>query len=328
MSVLVTGGAGYIGSVVGEQLINNGYHVVIFDDLSNGRIENVPSEAEFFNVNIIDQDFVSDIFKKYHFESVMHFAASANVPDSVTNPKLYYENNIIGSLTLLNKILEFEIPIFIFSSSAAVYGKPNTYVIEEDIPLNPITPYGRSKLFIERIIQDYCKAYDLKSVIFRYFCAAGATKLHGEARKEKETHLIPLIIDSVIGINDFFTVYGDDFQTEDGTGVRDYLHVSDIANAHILGMEQIGNLPHKSEIFNLGSNKGYSVLEVVRETENFFGQNICYKVGPKRYGDPPILIAGNKKVHNLLGWKPKYSLYQIIESTYNWRCKNVNVVKK
>jgi UDP-glucose 4-epimerase len=316
MEILITGGAGYIGSVVGEHLQTMGYSLVVIDDLRDGKKEAVPDGATFYAANFSDETILDTIFTKHNIATVIHLAASANVPDSVVRPLPYYQNNVTGTIALLKKMKQYSVKSILFSSTAAVYGIPvNNTIIETDI-LKPVNPYGWSKLFDEQIIADTAAAHGLEYIIFRYFCAAGATAKNGESRGY-ESHLIPLVIDTALGKRDEIKVFGNQFPTPDGTGVRDYIHVSDIARAHELALAKLGTVTN--QIFNLGTNAGYSVLEIIEETEKVLGQKVNFTIVNERPGDPPSLIALAHKAKEQLGWEPSYNLQDIITSVYAWR---------
>ena len=316
MEILITGGAGYIGSVVGEHLQTLGYSLVVIDDLRDGKKEAVPDCATFYAANFSDETILDTIFTTHNIRTVIHLAASANVPDSVIRPLPYYQNNVTGTISLLKKMKQYSVKSILFSSTAAVYGIPvNNTIIETDI-LKPVNPYGWSKLFDEQIIADTAAAHGLEFIIFRYFCAAGATTKNGESRGY-ESHLIPLVIDTALGKRDEIKVFGNQFPTPDGTGVRDYIHVSDIARAHELALAKLGKVTN--QIFNLGTNVGYSVLEIIEETEKVLGQKVNFSIVNERPGDPPSLIALAHKAKEQLGWEPRYNLQDIITSVYAWR---------
>jgi UDP-glucose 4-epimerase len=316
MEILITGGAGYIGSVVGEYLHALGYPLVVIDDLRDGKKEAVPTAATFYEANFFDETILDTIFTTHNIACVIHLAASANVPDSVINPLPYYQNNVTGTITLLKKMKQYDVKSILFSSTAAVYGIPvNDTIVELDI-LKPVNPYGWSKLFDEQIIMDTAAAHGLNYIIFRYFCAAGATALNGESRGY-ESHLIPLVIDTALGKRNEIKVFGNQFPTPDGTGVRDYIHVSDIAKAHELALAKLGSVTN--QIFNLGTNAGYSVLQIIEETEKVLGQKVNFTIVNERPGDPPSLIALAHKAKEQLGWEPSYNLQDIITSVYAWR---------
>jgi UDP-glucose 4-epimerase len=316
MEILITGGAGYIGSVVGEYLQSLGYSLVVIDDLRDGKIKAVPTGATFYEANFSDTNVLDTIFTTHNISCVVHLAASANVPDSVINPLPYYENNVTSTVTLLNKMKQYGVMSILFSSTAAVYGIPvNDTITESDI-LKPVNPYGWSKLFDEQIIMDTAAAHGLNYIIFRYFCAAGATAKNGESRGY-ESHLMPLVIDTALGKRDEIKVFGSAFPTPDGTGVRDYIHVSDIARAHELALAKLGSV--NNQTFNLGTNAGYSVLQIIEETQKVLGQKVNFSIVKERPGDPPSLIALAHKAKQLLGWEPVHSLQDIITSVHAWR---------
>ncbi|MFM6970149.1 MAG: UDP-glucose 4-epimerase GalE [Sediminibacterium sp.] len=318
MEILITGGAGYIGSVVCEHLQTLGYSLVVIDDLRDGKKEAVPDGATFYAANFSDETILDTIFTTHNITTVIHLAASANVPDSVIRPLPYYQNNVTGTISLLKKMKQYSVKSILFSSTAAVYGIPvNNTIIETDI-LKPVNPYGWSKLFDEQIIADTAAAHGLEYIIFRYFCAAGATAKNGESRGY-ESHLIPLVIDTALGKRDEIKVFGNQFPTPDGTGVRDYIHVSDIARAHELALVAMLNAKVTNQIFNLGTNAGYSVLEIIEETEKVMGQKVNFTIVNERPGDPPSLIALAHKAKEQLGWEPRYNLQDIITSVYAWR---------
>jgi UDP-glucose 4-epimerase len=316
MEILITGGAGYIGSVVGEHLHTLGYRLVVIDDLRDGKKEAVPTAATFYEANFFDETILDTIFTTHNIGCVIHLAASANVPDSVINPLPYYQNNVTGTITLLKKMKQYGVKSILFSSTAAVYGIPvNDTIVETDI-LKPVNPYGWSKLFDEQIIMDTAAANGLNYIIFRYFCAAGATALNGESRGY-ESHLIPLVIDTALSKRKEIKVFGNQFPTPDGTGVRDYIHVSDIAKAHELALAKLSSVTN--QIFNLGTNAGYSVLQIIEETQKVLGQKVNFTIVNERPGDPPSLIALAHKAKEQLGWEPSYNLQDIIRSVYAWR---------
>lgn len=314
--ILVTGGAGYIGSVVAELLEKKGHQVIVVDDLSEGKAGAVSAKSVFYKSNFGDAGTLETIFSKHKIDFVFHFAASANVPDSVINPLKYYDNNVVNTVSMLKIMLKFGLKNIIFSSTAAVFGEPVYTPIDEEHQLKPVNPYGTSKLMVENILTDFSKAYGLNFIAFRYFCAAGSTKDHGESR-DYETHLIPVVLDQILKKREYVTVFGNDFNTHDGTGVRDFIHVEDIANAHILAMENFGRVNNK--FINLGNGKGFSVLEVIHAAEKLLGIKVSYKIGDKRPGDPATLIASYENAFKQLGWKPSKTLEDIIQSAYSWR---------
>ncbi len=316
-TILVTGGAGYIGSVVVEQLVEKGYKVVVIDDLRDGNKESIPDSVEFFNDNFGNKKILSEIFLNFDIDVVMHFAAYASVPLSVKTPQEYYQNNVINSINLLNMMIKFDVKKIIFSSTAAVYGEPEYTPIDERHSLTPINPYGFSKLVIENILNDYHKAYGLKNIALRYFCAAGATEKNGESRITKESHIIPLIVDSILDSNKQLRVFGTDYNTKDGSCIRDYIHVSDISLAHIMALEKLDKF--QNNVYNIGTNHGYTVLDLIGKAETIHSAKINFSISKRRLGDPSSLVASYEKIQNDLGWEPKCNLKDILISTMNWR---------
>jgi UDP-glucose 4-epimerase len=319
--ILVLGGAGYVGSHVNKYLNKVGYKTICCDNLIRG-CKNLAKYGYFIPLDLSDSTQLSIIFKHFDIDAVMHFAAFAYVGESVTRPDLYYMNNVANTLNLLNNMKQFNINKLIFSSTCAIYGNPQYVPIDEDHPKNPINPYGRSKLMIEEILEDYSKAFDLKYVSLRYFNVAGAD-LEGEIGEchNPETHIIPLLLDAALKESNTFTVYGNDYNTKDGTCIRDYIHVMDLADAHKRAYEWL-NENNKSEVCNLGTSKSYSVFEIIKEVEKITNKKINYKIGPKREGDPPVLIASNKKAKDILQFNCKYSDIEIIIKTaFEWHKK-------
>lgn len=324
MKVLVTGGAGYIGSHAVYLLIEKGYDVVIVDNLVKGFESNLNKKAKFYNADIRNYEAIKSIFEKEkNIEAIMHFAGLIVVPESVEKPLDYFDVNTNGVLNLLNVAKDYKnLKTFIFSSTAAVYGEPKKVPISEDDIKEPINPYGQSKLAAENLIKSWAKAYNKNYVIFRYFNVAGAHKNQKIGVKGKGlTHLLPLVISCAIDNKKIFTIYGDDYQTKDGTCIRDFVHVNDLVEAHLIGMEWfIKN--KKSDIFNLGKGDGYSVKEVLDKAIKVLNIPINNEYGPRRQGDPEKLFSNTSKVFKILKWKPKYSLEEIITSEYNFRKNN------
>lgn len=325
MKVCVIGGAGYIGSHAVYELIRDGQDVVVIDNLSTGDKNFVHPKAKFYNADITKKEDLINIFKVEHakksFDVVMHFAAKLVVSDSVKNPLEYYYNNVEGVRIMLEVMSEFNIKNVVFSSTAAVYGNPATGICHEDDYLLPINPYGESKLASERMIQWISKAHGMNYAIFRYFNVAGADEsLEIGDAKVNQTHLVPIIVETALGIRDKMYIYGDDYETPDGTCIRDYVHVSDIATAHVMGAKYLIE-NNKSLILNLGSNNGYSVREVINEVAKL--RPVNYEVTQRRSGDPDKLIASNNRVKKILGWEPKYDLSDIIESDMNYRIRQI-----
>ncbi|ACJ75186.1 UDP-glucose 4-epimerase [Thermosipho africanus H17ap60334] len=317
MTVLVAGGAGYIGSHVCKMLRERGYDVVVIDNLSHG-YKSFTRYGEFVLGDISDENLLDLVFKTYKIDAVMHFCAYIEVGESVVDPNKYYQNNVSNTLTLLNSMLKHDVKYFIFSSTAAVYGMPQRIPIKEDDPKMPINPYGKSKYMVEQILDDFDRAYGLKSIRFRYFNAAGADESLeiGEAH-EPETHLIPLILDAALSVRDSIKIFGTDYETKDGTCIRDFVHVNDLADAHIKGLEYLIS-EKKTDYFNLGSGSGFSVREVIEKVKEV--TNVDFKVEEvdRRPGDPAYLIADNTKARKILGWEPKYDLEKIIQTAWNW----------
>ena len=320
-SILVTGGAGYIGSHAVLALKRVGYDVVILDNLVYGHRDLVEKvlQVELVVGDTGDRTLLDNLFNTHNIAAVMHFAAFAYVGESVTDPAKYYRNNVLGTLTLLEAMLAASIKKFVFSSTCATYGVPEFVPITEDHPQNPINPYGATKLMVERILSDFDVAYGLKSVRFRYFNAAGAdpnSKL-GEDHNP-ETHLLPLVLLTALGQRESISIFGTDYPTPDGTCIRDYIHVSDLASSHILGLEYLLK-GGDSEVFNLGNGNGFSVREVIETTSTVTGRDIKVLECDRRPGDPAVLIGSSDKARNILGWQPQYSsLKEIIAHAWQW----------
>jgi UDP-glucose 4-epimerase len=325
--ILVTGGAGYIGSHNVIALINAGYEVVIFDSLELGHIETVQTLKSIKSIGrVVDfvqgdlQNFeeINSVFKKYEIEAVVHFAAYSQVAESVKNPQKYYFNNVYGTLNLLRAMLENKVSHIVFSSTAATYGEPVYVPIDEKHPQNPINTYGKTKLMIENILDDYDKAYGLNSVRLRYFNVAGADSQNrvGEWH-EPETHLIPNILKSTFSGGKTFQMFGQDYDTKDGTCVRDYINVEDLAQAHVLALRYLEN-GGKTNFFNLGTTEGNSVKEVFNTCEDVTGKSIPVEKKGRREGDPATLIADNSKAKSVLGWSPKKTLANSVSTAYDW----------
>lgn len=321
MKILVAGGAGYIGSHTVKELIQKGFEVIIFDNLSSGKKELITG-GELIVGDLMDKESIKEVFQSKNIMAVLHFASLIQVGESYKNPGKYYTHNLITSLNLLGAMLKANVRNFIFSSSAAVYGIPQQIPIPESHPLNPFNPYGLTKYFVEKILQDYERAYGLKYISLRYFNAAGADPdgRLGEMHNP-ETHLIPNILLHLLGKNKNFDLFGTDFQTHDGTAVRDYIHVTDLAKAHVLALKKLLN-SSQSEFVNLGANKGYSVLEIIKKTEEITGEKVHFRKKPKREGDVPVLLASKDKAESLFGWEILYSnIETIIETAWNWHKK-------
>jgi UDP-glucose 4-epimerase len=318
MRVLVTGGAGYIGSVVTEVLLDRGHDVVVFDDLSKGHRQSVPAGTPLVEATLLDASALRGALRRHAVQAVVHMAAHSYVGESVEAPAKYYENNVVAGLALLEAMREVGVQRLVLSSTAAVYGEPEKVPIEEDDPTAPTNPYGETKLAFEHALRWYGNAYGLASVSLRYFNAAGATARNGEWH-DPETHAIPLLLQVAAGQREHFTVFGDDYPTRDGTCVRDYIHVSDLATAHVLALEWLR--PGRSQrIYNLGcGGDGYTVREVVDVARRVTGRTVEVRIGPRRPGDPAVLVATSERITHELGWQPRYQdLTDIIGSAWRW----------
>ncbi len=316
-NILVIGGAGYIGSHMVRMLAKQGYNPVVFDNLSKGHREAV-TNYPFELGDLGDKARLTEVFKKYGIEAVMHFAAFAEVGESVKEPSKYYHNNVAKVLDLLDALVENDIKYFVFSSTAATFGEPVRPKIDESHPQNPINPYGNTKLMVEKILADFDTAYGLKATALRYFNASGADDSGeiGESHNP-ETHLIPIVLQAAAGKRASIKMFGTDYPTPDGTCVRDYVHVNDLARAHILALEKMFK-DNVSERFNLGSGNGFSVAEIVKEAKRITGIDFTVEKAPRRDGDPAVLVADSAKAERILGWKPQYNLTRIIETAWNW----------
>lgn len=322
MKILIAGGAGYIGSQTVHELILDGYDVTVFDNFSTGKREFL-SGGRVFEGDLRDKKSLEDVFAKTDFDAVLHFASLIEVGESYANPQKYYTHNLLSSLNLLDVMLKKGVHKFIFSSSAAVYGNPETSPITEDHPLRPINPYGQTKYFVEKILEDYDRAFGLKFISLRYFNASGADPdaQRGEVHNP-ETHLIPNILRFLLNKQESFFLFGTDFPTPDGSAVRDYIHVKDLARAHVLALKYLNRKP-KSEFINLGTNVGYSVLEIITEAEQITGKTVNATVRPRRPGDPPVLLASKEKAERLLGWGLEFSdIETIIRTAWIWHSKH------
>jgi UDP-glucose 4-epimerase len=320
-TILVTGGAGYIGSHAVLALSQAGYKVLILDNLVYGHRDLVEKvlQVELVVGDTSDRALLDQLFQSHNIAAVMHFSAYAYVGESVTNPAKYYRNNVLGTLTLLEAMLAASVKKFVFSSTCATYGIPQFIPIPENHPQDPINPYGATKLMVERILSDFGAAYDFKSVIFRYFNAAGADP-NGSLGEDHipETHLIPLVLQTALGKRESISVFGTDYPTNDGTCIRDYIHVTDLADAHVLGLEHLLR-GGDSEVFNLGNGNGFSVKEVIETAKSITGRDIKVVECDRRPGDPPVLIGSSDKARKILNWQPQYSsLQEIITHAWQW----------
>jgi UDP-glucose 4-epimerase len=315
MRVLVTGGAGYIGSVVVEELLATGNAAIVYDNLSKGHRESVAPGAEFIRGELLDKGTLQHALVEHKIEAVIHMAADSLVGESFQNPAKYYANNLIASLALLDAMRAARVQRIVLSSTAAVYGEPEKQPIQEDDATCPTNPYGETKLALERALHWCEQAYGLRYVSLRYFNAAGATQRCGELH-DPETHLIPILLQVATGQRPYLEIYGNDYRTRDGTCVRDYIHVSDLARAHVLALRL---LSERSAIFNLGCGGGYTVLEVVEAARKVTGHAIPVRMAPRRAGDPAVLVASSEKIQKELGWEPRQQdLHSIIESAWSW----------
>jgi UDP-glucose 4-epimerase len=321
MNILVVGGAGYIGSHMVKHLIAKGHQVIVIDNLSSGYRDAVLVDS-FFQIDIANQVELNWVFQNNQIDAVFHFASFIQVGESVIAPAKYYENNVSATLTLLQAMVAAGVKKFVFSSTAAVYGNPEYVPIDESHPKQPINPYGQSKLMVEQILQDFDKAYGLKSVCLRYFNAAGAdpNALLGE-RHEPETHLIPLILQAASGRREAINVFGQDYNTHDGTCIRDYIHIVDLADAHLKAVDYL-NAGYPSRAFNLGNGSGFSIKEIIQAAEEVTGKNIPVIYAERREGDPAILVANATAANQILDWKPKFSDIKIIvDHAWAWEQK-------
>lgn len=323
-TILVTGGAGYIGSHAVLALQQAGYEVIVLDNLVYGHREIAEDvlKVELIVGDTNDRSLLDNLFASRNIAAVMHFAAYAYVGESVTDPAKYYHNNFVGTLTLLEAMLAASVKTFVFSSTCATYGVPTTVPIPEDHPQDPINPYGATKLMIERVLKDFNAAYDFKSVCFRYFNAAGADP-EGRLGEDHnpETHILPLVLLTALGQRESVSIFGTDYPTPDGTCIRDYIHVTDLAQAHVLGLEYLLN-GGEATIFNLGNGNGFSVREVIETARQITGREIQAIECERRPGDPPALVGSSDRARKILGWNPQYAdLSQIISHAWNWHQK-------
>ena len=319
MSILVTGGAGYIGSHCVDVLIEKGYEVVVVDNLQTGHEESIPETATFYQGDIRDKRFLTQVFEFENIEGVIHFAANSLVGESVEEPLMYFDNNVYGTQVLADVMREQDVNAIVFSSSAATYGEPKEVPILETAETNPTSPYGETKLMMEKILKWCDKAYGTKFVALRYFNVAGA-KLDGTIGEDHnpESHLIPIILQTALGQRDSLKIFGDDYPTPDGTCIRDYVHVLDLAEAHVLAIDYLLK-GSESNIFNLGSSVGFSVQEMLEEARKVTGKAIDAEVIPRRAGDPSTLVASSDKAKSVLGWSPRYTeVDTILSSAWKW----------
>ncbi|MGH2318542.1 UDP-glucose 4-epimerase GalE [Planococcus sp. SE5232] len=329
MSVLVLGGAGYIGSHAVHQLIDQGADVFVVDNLETGHRKAVHPQAVFYEGDIRDADFLNSVFEKESIDEVLHFAANSLVGESMENPLKYFDNNVYGTQVLLKAMVDHDVKKIVFSSTAATYGEPESVPITETMPTNPASTYGETKLTMEKLMKWTGLAHGLKFVSLRYFNVAGAreTAEIGEDH-QPESHLVPLILQTALGQRKEITVFGDDYDTPDGTCIRDYVHVEDLIRAHLLALDYLRK-DGESDVFNLGSSQGFSVTEMISAARSVSGKRIPVKVGPRRAGDPSTLIASSDKARQVLGWVPTHtSIEKIIEDAWNWHSSHPNGYEK
>jgi UDP-glucose-4-epimerase GalE len=321
MTILVAGGAGYIGSHTVKELVREGFDVLVFDNFSNGRLELI-GKRPYVRGDLLDRDALRQLFRSHRFEAVLHFASLIQVGESTANPRKYYTHNLTTSLNLLDAMLEAGVDKLIFSSTAAVYGDPRETPITEAHPTDPVNPYGRTKLMVETVLRDYDRAHSLRSISLRYFNAAGADP-DGETGEchDPETHLVPNLLLSLLGKKGRLKVFGDDFPTADGTAIRDYIHVTDLASAHVLALKAL-LAGGPSDVVNLGTETGHSVLEVIQAAEKTTGRAVPYDVAPRRQGDVAVLLASKKRAESAFGWTPRLSgLETILKTAWHWHRK-------
>lgn len=325
MNILVTGGAGYIGSIVVEELIKAGERVIVYDNLSQGHRDAVGPPATFIKGDLADIVRLEAVFQQHHIEAVMHFASSTLVAESVAHPALYFRNNVVCGLNLFEAMLRHGVRRFILSSTANLFAEPERMPIDEEERIVPGSPYGESKFILERMLHWLDKSHGLRYAALRYFNAAGASPNRGEDH-DPETHLIPLVLKVALGQREHIEIYGTDYPTPDGTCVRDYIHVIDLAQAHILALQA---LEESSRVYNLGNGRGFSVREVIETARQVTGHPIPAIEGPRRPGDPAVLIASSAKISRQLGWQPRYpDLQAILSSAWDWHRKHPHGYEK
>jgi len=314
--ILITGGAGYIGSHAVRVLLDKGHQIVVYDNCVNGHKESVPENAELFVGDLSDKEKLNQVFKKYKFDAVIHFAAFIEAGESMKEPAIFYRNNVVNTLNLLETMTANGVKRIVFSSTAALFGYPDKIPIDEDTKKEPINVYGMTKLIIEHMLKDFEMAYGLKYMALRYFNAAGADFGIGEDH-HPETHLIPIVLQVALGKRDKIMIFGTDYDTRDGTCIRDYIHVSDLVDAHILALDKLLTTG-QSDQYNLGSGQGYSVKEIIDAAREVTGHPIPAEEAERRPGDPAVLVADSAKIKKELGWQPKHDLKSIISSAWEW----------
>jgi len=326
MAILVTGGAGYIGSVCVEVLVDAGHDVVVVDNLQSGHRGAVAEGGTFYEGDFGSIELLHTVFSRHDIDAVLHFAASTIIEESITFPSLYYNNNIVKGIALLDTMMNCDCRRIIFSSSAAIFGDPQYVPVDEAHPVNPANPYAQTKACFEAILESYHQAYGIQYNSFRYFNAAGATSTHGDAHR-KITLLIPVIMEVLLAHRDKLIVYGDDYDTEDGTCIRDYIHVLDLVQAHVKGLDRLDDNPNR--VYNLGNEQGHSNREVIRAVERVTGLAVPYDIGPRRKGDMPIVIASSERAKSELEWQPRYAeLDEIIQSAWEWHRRHPDGYRK
>ena len=328
MKALVVGGAGYIGSTTVQLLIETGHQVVVCDSLVSGHASAVDPQAQLVIADCRDEEAMDKLFASHEFDAVMHYGGYIEAGESMRQPGRYFANNIGGVITILNHMVTYSVNRFVFSSSAAVYGEPENTPVCEDAPVRPLSPYGESKAAVERLLSWYESRCGLSYASLRYFNAAGATETQGEDHRP-ETHLIPIALQVALGQRDALSLFGRDYPTPDGTCIRDYIHVSDLARAHILALEHLGKEGAQSDVFNLGNGKGFSNLEVIEAVRKVTGKKIALRDEARREGDPVTLVASADRAGAELGWTPAItSLEEIVESAWRWSLANPSGYKE
>ncbi len=319
MNILVTGGAGYIGSHVVEELKTEQITPIVYDNFSTGHADAVPEDVQLIQGDIHDRNFLEHVLGEYEIDGVMHFAASSQVGESMQDPAKYYFNNVAGTLSLLNAMRSAGVDCLVFSSTAAVYGEPERVPITENMPLQPTNVYGWTKRMIEKMLEDYSRAYELRYVALRYFNAAGASLLGNIGEDHRpESHLIPLILQAALGKRESVSIFGTDYPTADGTCIRDYIHVKDLASAHVLAMQHLQG-GGESKFYNLGTENGFSVREIIQVVQQVTGRKFTVIEAARRAGDPAKLIASSEKIKKELHWQPQYSdIQRIVSTAYQW----------
>jgi UDP-glucose 4-epimerase len=322
LKVLITGGAGYIGATAVRLLLKHGHEVTALDNLSQGHREAVPEKARLVIADLADRETLAALFQESKFDAVMHFAASALVGESMQRPEKYFRNNVVSSLNLLECCANYKVSRFVFSSTAATFGDPQTSLIDENSPKNPLNPYGESKLQVEAMMHWFQQIHGVRYATLRFFNVAGAWDGHGE-HHDPESHLIPIVLKVALGKRESVSVFGSDYPTPDGTCIRDYVHIYDLAMAHLLVLDALRE--REALAYNLGNGNGFSVREVIEASRKVTGKPIKTVEAPRRPGDPPVLVASSAKISKELGWKPRYDkLEEIIQTAWDWHQAHPN----